>query len=462
MTLLLLSLLIIPCFSCFFWLIVHALMASRVSTFWVFSVLIFIVGLTFIADIGDVLYADPRFPSAYSRVALALLAPCIIPFLIQYLDHVGKERRYHTVQFAWLVVPSVLFSAALVLCLVIPKGDLDMFMTRYNSGEPGVVELYRGTTIYVYYLVSFFFLRVTLVAELAVYLFYVVSRSRSEHLDYSRMWRFLRDGGTVGVQEFQIASATFAVVVTTIRVAIPWTWFYNNPWTSILWVVLFTLSIFTFCYFALFGALREIRKDHLSTAMRFNYSLCDKARKMDIIVSDIAENSDSETLGRILSHIGTESDIESLDGARRQDEQLPQSQPSQQGLASAIFSAVSKSWEDDSLRARFQHLMIDEELFLQPGLTLSDISDRLHSNKTYVSKMVNNTYNLSFPEVLNILRIDYAEQYILSHEGANQEEIAKACGFQSASSFNSTFKRITGYTPRVWYAKEHLQSPSGD
>ena len=36
---------------------------------------------------------------------------------------------------------------------------------------------------------------------------------------------------------------------------------------------------------------------------------------------------------------------------------------------------------------------------------------------------------------------------------ASQEEIAKACGFLSASSFNGTFKRITGVTPKVWASR---------
>ena len=108
--------------------------------------------------------------------------------------------------------------------------------------------------------------------------------------------------------------------------------------------------------------------------------------------------------------------------------------------------------EDDSLRARFQHLMVDEQLFLQPSLTLTEVSERLHSNKTYVSKMVNNTYNIGLPELLNTLRVDYAEQYILTHRSARQDEIAKACGFLSASSFNNIFKRVTGMTPKVWEA----------
>jgi len=96
--------------------------------------------------------------------------------------------------------------------------------------------------------------------------------------------------------------------------------------------------------------------------------------------------------------------------------------------------------------------MMDEQLFLQPKLTLDDVADRLCSNKTYVSRMVNNAYNLGFPELINTLRVDYAEQYILSHREAKQDQIAENCGFLSASSFNTIFKKVTGMTPKVWIA----------
>lgn len=68
--------------------------------------------------------------------------------------------------------------------------------------------------------------------------------------------------------------------------------------------------------------------------------------------------------------------------------------------------------------------------------------------------MVNQYYKLGFPELLNILRVDYAQQYIRSHPNASQEEIARANGFLSASTFNSTFKRISGFTPKVWAARK--------
>lgn len=103
-------------------------------------------------------------------------------------------------------------------------------------------------------------------------------------------------------------------------------------------------------------------------------------------------------------------------------------------------------------------MMLHEQAFLEPGLTLIDVAERLHSNKTYVSRLVNNTYNLAFPDLINTLRVDYAEQYIVAHRDAKQAEIATACGFISASSFNNTFKKVTGMTPKIWLATFDHQS----
>lgn len=106
--------------------------------------------------------------------------------------------------------------------------------------------------------------------------------------------------------------------------------------------------------------------------------------------------------------------------------------------------------DENSLLSRFQHLLLEERIFLQPGITLTEVAEKLHSNKTYVSKMVNENYKVGFPELINTLRIDYAEEYILSHRDARQEEIARECGFLSASTFNNTFKIITGMPPKQW------------
>ena len=76
----------------------------------------------------------------------------------------------------------------------------------------------------------------------------------------------------------------------------------------------------------------------------------------------------------------------------------------------------------------------------------------LETNRTYVSRLVNNTYNMSFSDYINTLRIDYAEQYLMHNRDAKQSDIATACGFPNASAFNNVFKKITGVTPKIWLA----------
>ena len=127
-------------------------------------------------------------------------------------------------------------------------------------------------------------------------------------------------------------------------------------------------------------------------------------------------------------------------------------QSSMETVREKLRSPVAAGSWDDSLMARFHALMVRDRLFLQPSLSLGDVAARLHTNKTYISKLVNNNYGVSFPDLLNALRVDYAQEYLLSHREARQEEVAKACGFLSASTFNNIFRKVAGVTPKMWLA----------
>lgn len=125
-------------------------------------------------------------------------------------------------------------------------------------------------------------------------------------------------------------------------------------------------------------------------------------------------------------------------------------QPHESGM---IIADVHQSMADEeSLRIRFEDLIVTEQLFLKQGIRISDIATMLETNRTYVSRLVNNTYNMSFSDYMNTLRIDYAEQYLMHHRDAKQSDIAQACGFPNAPAFNNVFKKITGVTPKVWLA----------
>lgn len=99
---------------------------------------------------------------------------------------------------------------------------------------------------------------------------------------------------------------------------------------------------------------------------------------------------------------------------------------------------------------RFEKLLIGEKLFLQRDITLASVADSIGMTREELSDYMEATYGLSFSNYVNMLRIDFAEQYILDNDDATQKEIANACGFSGASAFNTTFSKITGVTPKIW------------
>ena len=131
--------------------------------------------------------------------------------------------------------------------------------------------------------------------------------------------------------------------------------------------------------------------------------------------------------------------------------------PKESGII--IADAHQNQADEEDLRMRFEDLIVTEQMFLKQGIRISDIASRLETNRTYVSRLVNNTYNMSFSDYINTLRIDYAEQYLLHHRDARQSDIAEACGFPNASAFNNVFKKITGVTPKIWLASNNNYNP---
>ena len=101
----------------------------------------------------------------------------------------------------------------------------------------------------------------------------------------------------------------------------------------------------------------------------------------------------------------------------------------------------------------FEKLMLDGKLYLSRDLTLSSVADSLRVEKNVLADYMESTYGMSFYNYLNMLRVDYAEQYILDHDDLTQQEIAVACGFSSASAFNTSFSKLTGVTPKIWKAR---------
>ena len=83
-------------------------------------------------------------------------------------------------------------------------------------------------------------------------------------------------------------------------------------------------------------------------------------------------------------------------------------------------------------------------------LTIKELSDRLHTNRTYLSEYIRTTYNMPFRDWIVGLRMEYAKKEMVQHPEWTIEEISKTSGFLSTSHFMKNFKEKEGQSPAKW------------
>lgn len=122
--------------------------------------------------------------------------------------------------------------------------------------------------------------------------------------------------------------------------------------------------------------------------------------------------------------------------------------------AAAPSSSGLSSGKRDDLMSRFTAMMIERKLFTDPALTVAAVADTLGTNRTYLSKAINESTGKSFTQVVNDYRIREAIAAI-SDLAANKplKQIAAEVGFSSLSTFYSTFQSLTGMTPARYRSK---------
>ena len=99
-------------------------------------------------------------------------------------------------------------------------------------------------------------------------------------------------------------------------------------------------------------------------------------------------------------------------------------------------------------------LIAKKELFLNPNLTLDETAKELKISKHQLSQYLNEKLGKSFTNFINEFRIEKAKELLQSKNNFTVEGLGYDSGFNSKSTFFTTFKRITGKTPSE-YQKLH-------
>jgi AraC-like DNA-binding protein len=142
----------------------------------------------------------------------------------------------------------------------------------------------------------------------------------------------------------------------------------------------------------------------------------------------------------------------------------------------SIFSGISykeshskpKNYKEKLEKAEVEKIandlvrvMQEDKPYLNAELNLDNLAEILAISPKKMSHTINEHFSKNFFEFINAYRITEAEKIIKESKdpGLTILEIMYLSGFNSKSSFNTTFKRTTGFTPSA-YRELHLKQSS--
>ncbi len=103
----------------------------------------------------------------------------------------------------------------------------------------------------------------------------------------------------------------------------------------------------------------------------------------------------------------------------------------------------------ETLGKKLEALFQKEKLYLEPDLSLAQLSEKLGVPAYQTSELINRKFKEPFFDFINRKRIEEVKKRLSDAAFSHYSilGIAMDCGFNTKSSFNSAFKKFTGSTP---------------
>ena len=106
------------------------------------------------------------------------------------------------------------------------------------------------------------------------------------------------------------------------------------------------------------------------------------------------------------------------------------------------------SYSDDQVY-RLERVIETDKPYLQDSLTLDSLSELTHIPSHILSRITNIKFKMNFYDFINSYRVSYFNSLYLNAINADRTilDMALESGFYSKSTFNLSYKKLTGMTP---------------
>ncbi len=104
----------------------------------------------------------------------------------------------------------------------------------------------------------------------------------------------------------------------------------------------------------------------------------------------------------------------------------------------------------NTIQTQLNVIFEEEKQFKNPDLKLQDVAKQLQISTHSLSQYLNDNLGKSFSVFVNEYRIEAAKELLITKKEFTIEAIGYECGFNSKSTFFTTFKSVTKTTPAAY------------
>jgi AraC-like DNA-binding protein len=104
----------------------------------------------------------------------------------------------------------------------------------------------------------------------------------------------------------------------------------------------------------------------------------------------------------------------------------------------------------NDLKERLVRYFEKEKPYLNKDLSINEVSLYLYTNKTYLSKIINDNMGQNFNQFINSFRIEEVQRLFQENNNISIQELCKLSGFGCMASFTIAFRIFLGSSPADW------------
>ncbi|MCQ2068540.1 MAG: AraC family transcriptional regulator [Bacteroidaceae bacterium] len=419
--------LVLPCVAAFFWLLAYLLFASRGAVFRKMTHFLLILSLFLLFSILS--QNENSHMLMHFTLFKQICALLLIPYFMNYMYALQGVASSSVVYKILMILPYVQLIVGIESVYSVGyENAVRILIDSYTFQGPMFPYLPENSQIIFYACYTYVF-RTILLADFLFFSVNLMKCAIGGNCRFANVLSFFfrKSKAPVKPIQFFLSLLLFLILVTALILGKS-SYIENVPLVAIgSFMIAFFLSLIAFVGTA--GAVEGQSIPGILGMVRFG------GNAVAAYSEDDTDNSVKEA--ETVAEYDTVSQCKGAEFIDKQQFAIPSDEEGKNRLINELDS-------------KFQAVVEGEELFLRHDLSLTFVADRLGVFKNELSDYVDYKYGMSFQNYINRLRISYAEKYILSHDDLRQKDIAIACGFSGASSFNSAFSKQNGVTPKIW------------